>query len=72
MIAGPKLTPKQWKLLASAFSNMGQAIILFSLAVIFVPEAVGLSNEYPKLFGVCYLISGLLLLRMSVIIANNG
>ena len=42
MMIDLKLSPSQWKLLASAFSNMSQAVMLFSAAASFVPEVVGL------------------------------
>lgn len=72
MFKAPKLTPNQWKLLSSAFSNIGQAIILFSLAAVFVPETINLSKEYSKLFGICYLIAGWIVLTIGVIILNRG
>ena len=58
MIKGPKLSTEQWKLLASAFSNISQAIILFSLAAFFVPETVGLPKEFPRIVAFSFFISG--------------
>lgn len=49
MLEGPKLSPQQWKLLAGAFSNISQAIILFALASFFVPEAVGLPRDFSRI-----------------------
>lgn len=62
MIKQLKLTGPQWKLLAGAFSNISQAIILFSLAAFFVPVTVGLSKTFPHLAAVGFLINGLLIL----------
>jgi len=72
MISGPKLTPKQWKLLSSAFSNISQAIILFGLAAIFVPEAISLAKDYSKISAFGFLTSGLFVLVNAVIIAEKG
>lgn len=71
MIKGPKLTPAQWKLLSSAFSNIGQAIILFSLAAIFVPQVVNLPGEFPSLSALSYFFGGTFLLWTGVIIAKK-
>lgn len=55
-----KLTHPQWKTLTTALSNIGQAVILFSLAAFFVPQAVNLPNDFSKgfsvLIGACYSI----------------
>ncbi|OGE31441.1 hypothetical protein A3C59_02260 [Candidatus Daviesbacteria bacterium RIFCSPHIGHO2_02_FULL_36_13] len=72
MLKGPKLTPKQWKLLSSAFSNISQAIILFGLAAIFVPEAISLTGNYSKISGFGFLAAGLFILVNAVIIAEKG
>ncbi len=72
MIKGPKLLPRQWKLLASAFSNISQAIILFSAAAFFVPEAVGLAKNFSRGLAFAYLVCGLSLLAIGVIIAKKG
>lgn len=72
MINGPKLTPGQWKLLSSAISNIGQAIILFGLAAVFVPETLNLRGNFSKEFAVLTLISGLLSLTGAVIISKRG
>ena len=71
-IKGPKLSPNQWKLLSSAFSNMSQAIILFSLAAFFVPETVGLPKDFSqfKAFGIS--VFGLYILLIAVIITKKG
>ncbi len=70
-IKGPKLTFPQWKLLASAFSNIAQAVILFSLAAFFVPEAVSLSSSFSQNLAVGFLFGGLLLLAIAVIISKK-
>lgn len=72
MIKGPKLTNAQWKLLASAFSNIGQAVILFSLAAFFVPEAVQLPKDFSKLTAFAFTISGWLIFAVAVIISKKG
>lgn len=72
MLKGPKLLPQQWKLLASVSSNIGQAIILFSLAAIFVPEAISLTKDYPKFFALSFFLAGLLILVGAVIITKKG
>ena len=72
MIKGPKLTAAQWKLLASAFSNMSQAIILFSLAAFFVPEAVGLAKNFSRFVALMYFFGGLITLNMGVIMVKKG
>ena len=71
MINWFKLTPAQWKVLASALSNIGQGVILFSFAAIFVPEAVSLSNNFPKQFGIETLIGGLILLLCAIIMSRE-
>lgn len=72
MIKGPKLTNTQWKLLASAFSNIGQAVILFSFAALFVPETVQLSKDFSQTLAVEFFIGGLLTLTAAVIIVRKG
>lgn len=72
MIKGPKLNSAQWKLLASAVSNISQAIILFSFAAFFVPETVGLSRNFSQIVSVGIFISGLLTLLLAAIIVRRG
>lgn len=72
MITGPKLTKSQWKLLASAFSNIAQAVILFSMAASLVPEAVGLTKDFSLFKALTFLIGGLFTLAVGVIIARKG
>jgi len=72
MIKRPRLLPKQWRLYASGTSNVSQAIILFSLTAIFVPEAVSLSQDFPKLISVFYLLIGLMIFILSGIIMRRG
>lgn len=67
-----RLTHSQWKLLASALSNIGQAVILFSLAAIFVPETVGLSKDFSQFYARNFLFSGLFTLVVAVIMARKG
>lgn len=71
MIKGPKLTAAQWKLLASAFSNMSQAVILFSMTAFFVPEAVSLPGNFSQVLAVGFLFGGLLMLVVGVIIVRK-
>lgn len=72
MIKGPKFTTAQWKLLASAFSNISQAVILFALAAFFVPEAVSLPGNFSQILAVGFLFGGLLMLAAGVIIVRKG
>jgi putative effector of murein hydrolase LrgA (UPF0299 family) len=72
MIKGPRLSQEQWKILASAFSNIGQAIILFSLAAFFVPEAVGLNKEFSRPTSSLFFMFGLTLLGIAIIIIKKG
>lgn len=72
MIKGPKLTHPQWKLLASGLSNIGQAVILFSLAAIFVPEVVSLSGIFSRFVAIGYLSCGLFILIVAVILSRRG
>ena len=67
-----KFNQLQWKLLANAFSNIAQAIILFSFASFFVPETVGLSRDFSRLLSVGFFISGLLILGVAVTISKKG
>lgn len=72
MLKGPKLTLAQWEYLTNAFSNISQAIIIFSLAAIFVPEVVNLSGEFPQITALGYLAGGLISLGMGVIMSKKG
>lgn len=71
MIKWFKLTKDQWKILASALSNIGQGVILFSFAAIFVPEVVSLSNNFPKQSGIETLMGGLILLLCAIIMSRE-
>lgn len=71
-LKGPKLTLGQWKLLSSVISNISQAIILFGLAALFVPQALNLEGNFSKEFASLILISGLSLLIAAVIISKRG
>lgn len=66
-----KLLPRQWKLLATAFSNISQGIILFSLATLFVPEAVGLPKDFSPNKAFVFIISGFVVLAFSVILSRK-
>ena len=66
-----KLTPSQWRILSSAFSNISQAVILFSLAAFFVPEVVSLTHDFSKIFAIGVFLIGLLILLGSVIITPD-
>ena len=66
-----KLTPLQWKHLASIFSNIGQAIVLFSAAAFFVPEAFGLTKNFSKTTAFVFFAGGLITLVMSVIMIKK-
>ncbi len=68
----PRLSKAQWKLLASAFSNMAQAIVLFAGAAFFVSEAVGLQNTFSKSILLGFLGFGLTVLASAVILAKKG
>ena len=72
MLKWLQLTIDQWGLLAQAFSNIAQAIILFSLAALFVPEVVNLNNYFSRSLAILYLFSGLLILTIAVIIKSRG
>ena len=67
-----KLTPTQWKTLTSALSNMGQAVILFSLAAFFVPESINLSENFSKSFSTLIFVNGFSVLIGAVIISRKG
>lgn len=56
MLKGPKLVPSQWGLLASAFSNISQGVILFALAALFVPEVVNLTRDFSRITALGFLI----------------
>lgn len=72
MLKGPKLSQEQWKLLSGAFSNIGQAIILFSLAAFFVPEAVGLEKEFSRLTSTLFFMFGLTIFVIALIMIKKG
>lgn len=67
-----KLSPTQWTVLSKAFSNISQAIILFSLAAFFVPEAVSLTINFSKIYAFLMLLCGLSLFIITVIISKKG
>lgn len=66
------LTPAQWKTLASALSNIGQAVILFSFAAYFVPQSLNLPESFSKQFPVLAFLDGVLILAVAVIISKKG
>ena len=72
MVKGPKLISSQWELIAKALSNIGQAIILFAFAALFVPETVGLSKDFSKVLAFGSFVVGLFILWNAVIIIKKG
>jgi len=66
-----QLSPKQWKLLSSVFSNVGQAILLFAAAAFFVPRTVGLQETYSKINSSVFIVIGLLFIVVAVIIVDK-
>lgn len=66
------LTPVRWKVLTSAFSNMSQAVILFSFAAFFAPKVVNLNENSSKELAIFAFVSGLLLLFAGVIMSEKG
>ena len=67
----PRLAPPQWKILSSAFSNMGQAIILFSFAAFFVPQTVSLPENFSRSFSFLTSLIGLSFLIVAVIMSGK-
>lgn len=67
----PRLSKSQWKLLSSALSHMGQALMLFSAAAFFFPETVGLQNNFSKITALLSFLYGLLLLVLAVILTKE-
>lgn len=66
------LIPNQWEILYKALSNISQGIILFSLAALFVPGAVGLPKDFSRILASSFLLGGLFLLTIAVIIGKKG
>lgn len=66
-----RLIPRQWKLLTSVFSNIGQAVLLFAAAAFFVPDTVALKYNYPKANALVFVLVGLLLILVAVIISKK-
>ncbi len=71
LIFNLRLTPNQWRVLASALSNISQAVILFSFAAIFVPEAISLEKDFPKQLGIYALLSDLWLLLCAIMMSRD-
>ena len=67
-----RLIPSQLILLSGAFSNMGQAIILFSLAAFFLPETIGLSVDFFRPAAVLFFVFGLIKLTTAAILVKKG
>jgi len=67
-----KLSPEQWKILSAAFSNIGQAVILFSAAAFFVPETVNLSKNFSRGIAFIFFLCGLILLIIAVILTKRS
>ena len=57
-----KLNRARLKIFASASSNIGQAIILFSLTAFFFPEVVSLPQNFSEEIASLVFIGGLLLI----------
>ncbi len=72
MIKRFRLSSNKWQVISSAFSHIAQAIILFSLAALFVPEAAGLSRDFSRIYASLYLFGGLCCLAIAVIIRDRG
>lgn len=53
-------------------SHVSEAIILFSLAAVFVPETIGLPKEFSRITAILFLVSGLTTLVIAVILAKKG
>ena len=68
MIKRLKLTPSKLKIFSSASSNIGQAIILFSLAAFFFPEVVSLQKNFSKEIATLVFFGGLFLIIGAAII----
>ncbi len=66
-----ELSHTQWRRLAAALSNISQAVIIFALAAIFVPQAVGLDKDFSHLTGFIYLFWGLFILIAAIIISKR-
>ena len=71
MLPKPILIKSQWKILASAFSNISQAVILFSFASFFVPETVGLQKDFSRFSATIFFLCGLTLLLIAVILGRK-
>ena len=71
MVQQLKLTSAKLKIFASASSNIGQAIILFSLTAFFFPEVVSLPKEFSKEIASLVFIGGLLLIIGAAIITRE-
>lgn len=69
---GLRLTRNQWQVLSTAIIHIAEAIILFSLAAFFVPEALNLSKDFSRITAFGFLISGLTILVAGVILAKKG
>lgn len=67
-----KLLPKQWKYISDIFSNVGQAVFIFSLAAFFTPEAINLGKDFPKMLASVFIVSGLIIIGIGAIILRRG
>jgi len=66
-----RLTPNQWRVLASAISNISQGVILFSFAAFFVPQAVSLPENFSKEFAIRFFGGGLILLISAIMMSRS-
>ena len=65
------LSKAQWKRINTGLATTAQAIILFAIAAVFVPETVGLDPHYSKFFAIIFFIYGLLLFVVAVILTKE-
>jgi len=71
MLDSFKFKTHQWNLLAGAFSNIAQGVILFSLGAYFIPKVVGLPDDFPVERSINFLLGGLILLAVGVTIVKK-
>ena len=66
------LEKEQWKVIASTVTHIAEAILIFSLAAFFVPEAVGLEKDFSRIVVGLFFASGLTTLTIAVILTKRG
>ncbi len=62
-----KLRDKQWDIISKYCANLSQAITLFALSAIFIPDILNLKHEITFEKGFFALVWGMMLLVLSVI-----